>query len=457
MSAAALHRPAAARTGQLILTGGLTPHAADGRLVRGLADVAGAAAARRTGRMLVDVRTERVLAQAWRVYERLGEALAEHGAGFDALLRQRIFLRDRRDVEPVERAMASFLGDGARPPTSVVEIAAAGLHPEIDVQVDAIAIDPACGLERELIGTEAATGAPYAAASRCGQLLFASGVVGLDPATGRPADGMAALGDDARRFAARRAVGLRDERILAQTWLLFERLRGLLGERGASLGEILKLNAWMTFGIRDYGPVIDVRDELFEGRVPASTALRVAGVAPDRAELSVDAIALVPGGDGHVKEEPAPSEIGDFYADAVAAGPLVLTCGEVPIDTDGPRLVASFEDLDPADEEGRALGVGAIHAESHSESRAWYVYQRLERDLRKLGSGFDDVVQQTVYLRHIEEFPLVERIAARLFRGGPPPTTAIPISDTSPFAGAGLEIDMIARRPGWEGGDGVAI
>jgi enamine deaminase RidA (YjgF/YER057c/UK114 family) len=447
IAAPTLVRPLAARTGELILTGGITPHADDGRLVRGMDDVSRAAAAARTSRMLVDVRTERALAQAWRIYERLGEALAGHGAGFEQLLRQRIFVRDRRDIEPIERAMDRFLG-GVRPPTSVVEMDAEGLHPEIDVQLDAIAVDPASGPARELIGVDDASAAAYAVGARSGQLLFVSGVVGVNPATGLPAGRIGELGDEARSLAGLRLVRDRDERIAAQMWFICKRLEQLLGEHGSSLGGIVKLNAWLTFGIRDYAPVIDVRDMFFRDGVPASTALRIGGVLPDGAELSVDVIALIPVEGGRVKEEPAPSAIGSFYVDVVSVGDLIVTCGEVPIDTDGPRLVASYEDLDLDDAEGRALGSGVIHAESGTQARGWYVYRRLERDLRACGAGFGDVVQQTVYLRRIEEFPAVERLAARLFPGGLPPTTVVPIADTSPFYEAGLEIDMIAQRGG---------
>jgi enamine deaminase RidA (YjgF/YER057c/UK114 family) len=439
-------RQASAEGGGLVFTGAITPHTESGRLARRLSDVSAEAAGAKVGSMLIDVRTERVLAQAWRVHERLVEVLAKHGSTAGDLLRQRIFLRDMRDVAVIERVMGSFQPD-PWPPTSYVLMSGEGLHPEIDIQLDAVAVaDGASGERRELIGT-AGPGAQarYAAAARARDLLFVANVAGLNPDTGQVAERLSELGPDGARFSGYRLTTEREERILVQTWLIFRRLEALLADQGASLSDVLQVNGWLSFGIRAYQPVIEVRNVLFGSHgLPASTALGVGGVLLPHAELTFDAIALLPCGGGPIKEELPPSAIGSFYVDAVGAAEFVFTCGEVPIDLAVPELIATCEQL--PDREGRSLADGVIHEENGAQVRAWYVLERLTDDLARFGATLDDVVQQTVYLRNVADYPAVERVALRAFGGKLPPTTLVPITDTSPFWGAGLEIDMIAHR-----------
>jgi len=123
----------------------------------------------------------------------------------------------------------------------------------------------------------------------------------------------------------------------------------------------------------------------------------------------------------------------------------VITCGEVPIDTDVPRVITAAADLE-SDNPGRWLADGVIGAENGSQSRGWFVYERLRKDLESRGASFADVVQQTVYLADVADYPALERVALSVFDGALPPTTVIPILDTSPFAEAKLEIDLIAFR-----------
>jgi enamine deaminase RidA (YjgF/YER057c/UK114 family) len=427
-------RPSSAEGGGLVFTGAITPHLGSGKLVRRLADVPREAGAARTGMMLVDVRTERVLAQAWRVCERLLETLGSSG---DDLVRQRVFLRDMRDIAVFERVLSAFLPQ-PWPPTSYVLMRGDGLHSEIDIQLDAVAVADG-GRRRQLIG-----GARYAAGARAGDLLFISNVAGLNPDTGEVAERLAELGPDAERFSGYRLTTEREERILVQTWFIFRSLEALLVDHGASLADILQVNGWLGFGIRDYQPVIEARNALFGARgLPASTALGIGGVPLPRAELTFDAIALLPGGSDQ-KEELPPSGIGSFYVDATASRDFVFTCGEVPIDLTVPELIASCEQL--PDRAGRSLGDGVIHAENGAQARAWYVLQRLTADLARFGVTLADVLQQTVYLRDVADYPAVERVALSAFDGKLPPTTVVPITDTSPFWAAGLEIDVIAVR-----------
>lgn len=432
-----------ATAGQFILTGSITPYLDSGRLPRGLADVAEEAAGAKTGAMLIDVPTERALAQAWRVFERLKKLLEGHGATLDDVLRLRIFLRDRRDLTAVERVLAQLI-KRPWPTTSVILMRAEGLDPQIDVQIDAIALAPAGPLRKEVVAWPDGGGREgYAPAVRAGQLLFANNVVGVNPATGElgtKIDEVKGNHEQIERFAYAED---HEQRILVQSWFIFEHLSGLLEGQGGTLDEVLKVNGWLDFSMRDYGPLIYAREHFFSRqRLPASTGLCVGGVVPDGAELTYDAIALVRGDQGYVKDQLAPSTIGTFYTDAVKAGPFILTCGEVPIDVSGPEVIVDLADLE--DPLGRQLADGTIHVPTGTEARAWYIYRRIEDHLGHFGATLGDVVQQTVYLHRMDEFRAFERVSRLMFGDRPPPTTLVPITDTSPYPSAEMEIDVIA-------------
>lgn len=446
MNSTVATRPAhvlSSTAGQLILTGSITPHLDSGRLPLGLADVAEEAAAAKTGAMLIDVPTERALAQAWRVFERLVQLLDGHGATLDDVLRLRIFLRDRRDLTAVERVLAQ-LADPPWPTASVILMRAEGLDPQIDVQIDAIALAPDGPLRKEVIPWPAGAGREgYAAATRAGELLFASNLVGVNPATGELATRIAEIDGSHEQIERFAYAEDHEQRILVQSWFIFEQLSGLLAGQGGTLDEVLKVNGWLDFSMRDYGPLVYAREHFFDPRrLPASTGLCVGGVLPDGAELSYDVIALVKGDQGYVKDQLAPSSIGAFYTDAVSAGPYILTCGEVPIDVSGPEVIANLADLE--DPLGRQLAHGTIHAPTGTEARAWYIYRRIEEHLQRFGASLGDVVQQTVYLHRMDEYRAFERVSRLMFGDYPPPTTLVPITDTSPYRSAEMEIDVIA-------------
>ena len=56
------------------------------------------------------------------------------------------------------------------------------------------------------------------------------------------------------------------------------------------------------------------------------------------------------------------------------------------------------------------------------------------------------MVHQTVYLKDATEMAVVERVGTMFFGPTLPPTTFIPIVDTSPFSEASIEIEVVARQ-----------
>src|SRR5690349_19508776 len=125
------------------------------------------------------------------------------------------------------------------------------------------------GSEREAItahGAPAAIG-PYSHAVRTGELLFCSGQIPLDPATGEIAGADAA--EQARRC--------------------LENLQAVCAAAGTSLQRAVRLTVYMT-DLGEFAGVNEVYGTFFEGaEPPARVAIGVAAL-PRGAQVEIDAV-----------------------------------------------------------------------------------------------------------------------------------------------------------------------
>jgi 2-iminobutanoate/2-iminopropanoate deaminase len=119
------------------------------------------------------------------------------------------------------------------------------------------------------VSTENAPAAigPYSQAIRTGSLLFCSGQVPLDPASGE----------------------LVKEDVTGQTRRCLENLSAVCEAAGASLSQAVRCTVYLT-DMGDFARVNDVYAEFFgEGDPPARVAIAVAGL-PKGADIEIDAI-----------------------------------------------------------------------------------------------------------------------------------------------------------------------
>jgi 2-iminobutanoate/2-iminopropanoate deaminase len=122
-------------------------------------------------------------------------------------------------------------------------------------------------------GAPAAIG-PYSQAvvAPAGQLVFCSGQIALDPATGE-------------------MVGADDVR--AQTERVLENLGAVLAAAGASLATVVKTTIFLA-DLQDFGNVNEVYARYFPSQPPARATVQAAGL-PRGALVEIDAIAAVGG------------------------------------------------------------------------------------------------------------------------------------------------------------------
>src|SRR5207248_1501734 len=108
---------------------------------------------------------------------------------------------------------------------------------------------------------------PYSQAVRAGQLLFLSGQVALDPATGQIVDGDVA----------------------AQTRRVMDNLAAVLKAANLSLTDVVRTTIYLA-DMNDFAAVNEVYGSYFDAPAPARATVQVARLPKD-ARVEIDAIA----------------------------------------------------------------------------------------------------------------------------------------------------------------------
>ena len=139
--------------------------------------------------------------------------------------------------------------------------------------------------------------ARYAAWRRVGDLVYMSGVIAVDAASGRvleryddvPAEVREMLGESGQL-----SVDVFEAPVLVQSWVVLDRIRRMAEEAGGGMGDVFKLVQYFT-DLRDYPLYNRVRSRFFPDAPPVSTVVEVSGMLPSRAvRIEVEATAFIP-------------------------------------------------------------------------------------------------------------------------------------------------------------------
>ena len=125
-------------------------------------------------------------------------------------------------------------------------------------------------MTKKIIATTNAPAAigPYSQAVKMGSMVFTSGQLGLDPATGELAQG-----------------------IEAQTHLAFKNLDAILQEAGGSLASVVKFTLFLT-DLSDFATVNSIMTQSVPEPFPARSTIGVASL-PKGGAFEIEAVALV--------------------------------------------------------------------------------------------------------------------------------------------------------------------
>ena len=123
---------------------------------------------------------------------------------------------------------------------------------------------------------------------------------------------------------------------------------------------------------------------------------------------------------GIVSTEKAPRAIGP-YSQAVIAGDLIFTSGQIALDPGTQQMVA-----------------GDIRAQTER------VMDNLAAVLEAAGVGFDSVVKANIFVVDLGDFATVNEIYGKRFPRSPPARSTVQVAALP--KGARVEIELIARR-----------
>lgn len=117
----------------------------------------------------------------------------------------------------------------------------------------------------------------------------------------------------------------------------------------------------------------------------------------------------------------APKAIGP-YSQAIRAGSMVYTAGQIPIDPVTGELVACSV-----------------------ESQARQVLENLKAVLEAAGTDFDHVVKTTVFLQDLDDFTAINKVYGDYFKAPYPARACVQVARLP--KGAEVEIEAVATMP----------
>ena len=139
--------------------------------------------------------------------------------------------------------------------------------------------------------------ARYAAWKRMGDFVFLSGVIAVDPAAGKIVRGFDDIPVSAQQLIGKTgefSVDVKQGPILAQSWVVFDKIRATIEEAGGSMADVFKLVQYFK-DLRDYPLYNQVRRQFFPTDPPVSTVVEVSGMLPTPDVLvEVEATAYLP-------------------------------------------------------------------------------------------------------------------------------------------------------------------
>jgi len=129
-------------------------------------------------------------------------------------------------------------------------------------------------LNKEIINTNSAPKAigPYSQAVKAGNLVFTSGQLPINPATGEVSGDMS-----------------------AQTRQALENLKAIIEAAGGTLNDVVKATVFIT-DLRGFAAMNAVYSQYFSSRPPARSTVEVSGLAKS-ALVEIEAVAMIGSGD----------------------------------------------------------------------------------------------------------------------------------------------------------------
>ena len=238
--------------------------------------------------------------------------------------------------------------------------------------------------------------------------------------------------------------------IASQSISAYESVSDILKKEGGDLTHLVRFHLYQRD--KRFFPVFDSIRRFYEPEDPTpSTAVGMGHFDPDEyVRFNIDGIALNPEAEeilGKRTALPGSKEHSSaaHFSHVVGAGPYLFIAGQIPTDTSKPGspLINSYDDIP---EEGHILKVGRSHEDSRNGPIAvqtWFTYDLIRKHLEGSGSSLDQILNLTVYLQDMRDFPTFHRIHERFFPSDPPAMTVLQVAEVG-HKGERIEIEPTA-------------
>ncbi len=285
----------ATKVGPYLFVSGVVPAQPEkGVFVKKLDDLGAVGEGLSTGSMYSDSFEGAITAQTHIIYEILKGILEENGSSFDHVLKSVIYLTDMRSLPSVER-VSRMMFPRNKPATSICGTFQQA-HKDFLMEIELIAVMPdvpECPKKESFDSERLSPKTGYnAGITKAGQLLFTSGIMPVDPKTGRTISGpedISKLGKGVTPGSM--VLEALEGNISSQAWYVHYVLQEALKAHGSSMRDVLKVNLYLN-DMKDFPLVARIAKEFFGDSPPAITPIQAASLPHRGVLLQMDAIAL---------------------------------------------------------------------------------------------------------------------------------------------------------------------
>ncbi len=292
----------------------------------------------------------------------------------------------------------------------------------------------------------------YPPAVTAGGFCFISGLMGLNENGGLISRWEELTKEGASIASGFSCIDAVEGPIGSQTWLNYRQMESLMVSLGGSLKDMLREHNYQKD--KRFFPVFNKVRMIFEPVDPTpNSSLGVCAGSPDEnAWVVMDGIAIAPQewrfkGRRSVLRSAGTLVSAAHYSQGVEAGPYLFLAGQISIDTSkaGNPLISTYEDIP---KEGRFLQTGHSHPDARNgpiASQSWFAYNHIRQILKDAGCGMEDIVNVTVFLQSMKDFPTFHEIHRHFFPNHFPALTVTEFRQVG-HKGTLIEIEVTAMR-----------
>lgn len=267
-------------------------HPENGLIVYGSNELKDPAWQRPAGALAARLQLEPISAQTFTIYRLLRDMLEEHGTSLSNLMRVNIYVRNMRELAEIERIGAQFFGP--RTPAGTVIGVESLARRDFFIEIEGITCER--GVKAAPADARIASWGQHVNATRGGDLVFISGLMGYAASANRTVSTIADL-DSKSQAVAQKAIGGLEVRsreqlaAAAQTQSIVDQLALALQSLDSNPRSLLKLTVYLR-DVADFPFVRAILLASLGDDPPAITVTAVHDLPLKDARVQIEAVAL---------------------------------------------------------------------------------------------------------------------------------------------------------------------